>query len=98
LTGKIAGGRMHSLVQESINTMRRALNESETESGSPARELLKGMAGVLGIVLSDERAATLETQAEPHFSILNALDTVTTSTSEPAAEFRLDTWTRSSDD
>lgn len=60
--------------------------------------LLTGMAGVVGVELSAERAAALLTQAEPHFALLRALDDVADPATEPAAEFRLDAWTGRVDD
>jgi hypothetical protein len=60
--------------------------------------LLTGMAAAVGVELSPERAATLLTQAEPHFALLRALDDVALPTTEPAAEFRLDAWRERADD
>ena len=61
---------------------------SETESAAQ----LRAMAAAVGVALSDERAAALVPQAEPHFALLRALDAVIEASTEPAAEFRLDAW------
>jgi hypothetical protein len=60
-------------------------------------EQLRALAAAAGVELSPERAATLATQAKPHFALLRALDAVTEATGEPAAELRLDHWVHSDD-
>jgi hypothetical protein len=77
--------------------MERAMSEESSPKPLSA-ELLAGMAAAIGVELSAERAATLVTQAEPHFALLRALDDVANPTTEPAAEFRLDAWTSRGDD
>ena len=58
--------------------------------------LLREMAGLVGIDLGDERAGALVAQAVPHLAMLRQLDAIVDPATEPAAEFRLDRWTRSS--
>lgn len=86
---------MRSIMQERITAMGRAQmtmeSESTAKSGSEqlAPDLLQGMATIIGVSLTPERAAALATQAAPHFAILRALDTFVDPTGEPAAVFRL---------
>jgi hypothetical protein len=54
--------------------------------------LLRRLAALAGVDLTDERADALVSQAEPHFALLRVLSAEDPAT-EPAAEFRLDTWT-----
>ena len=54
--------------------------------------VLRRLASLAGVTLSDERADALVSQAEPHFALLRVLATENPAT-EPAAEFRLDAWT-----
>lgn len=68
------------------------MNEAQPEPSAWSRQLLQAMGAAVGVTLSDERAAALVSQAEPHFALLRALDDVAVPTTEPAAEFRLDTW------
>jgi phytoene/squalene synthetase len=89
---------MHDIMQGRNAAMERAVNDAEPIRKPLSAEVLTGMAAALGIDLSAERAATLVTQAEPHFALLRALDDVADPTSEPAAEFRLDAWTSRGDD
>lgn len=56
---------------------------------------LRGMAAAVGVMLSGDRAATLAPQAEQHFAQLGHLDSISDASTEPAAELRLDHWTRS---
>jgi hypothetical protein len=58
--------------------------------------LLRELTGLVGIDLSDERASALVAQAVPHLAMLRQLDAIADPATEPAAEFRLDRWTRSS--
>jgi uncharacterized membrane protein len=73
------------------------MSDSTPQHAAWSPRLLQGMAAAIGIELSDERAAALATQAEPHFALLRALDDIADPTTEPAAEFRLDDWTRRAD-
>jgi hypothetical protein len=59
--------------------------------------LLRELAGLVGVELSEERSSALVTQAIPHLAMLRQLDAVAASRTEPAAEFRLDGWTRAID-
>jgi hypothetical protein len=61
-------------------------------------ETLRGMAAAVGVRLTRDRAATLAPQAEQHFAQLRLLDAVANPRSEPAAELRLDHWTRPASD
>jgi hypothetical protein len=61
-------------------------------------ELLRRLAALVGVNLSDDRATALVSQAEPHFALLRALATVADPGTELAAEFRLDSWTRRGDE
>jgi hypothetical protein len=60
-------------------------------------KLLRELASLVGVELGDERASALVAQAVPHLAMLRQLDAITVSNTEPAAEFRLDRWTRSAD-
>jgi Asp-tRNA(Asn)/Glu-tRNA(Gln) amidotransferase C subunit len=55
------------------------------------------LARLAGVELGEERAAGLVPQAEPHFSLMRALDGIDAKGAEPAAEFRLDEWRRPKD-
>lgn len=57
-------------------------------------EVLRGLAAAVGVSLTGDRAATLAAQAAQHFAQLRYLDSVSDPSSEPAAELRLDRWTR----
>jgi len=57
-------------------------------------ELLRRLAALVRVDLSPERTAALVTQAEPHFALLRVLDPLAPPGTEPAAEFRLDSWVR----
>jgi hypothetical protein len=57
-------------------------------------DMLRGMAAAVGVSLTGDRAATLAAQAAQHFAQLRYLDSVSDPSSEPAAELRLDRWTR----
>jgi hypothetical protein len=59
---------------------------------------LRVMAAAAGVALSPERAAELVAQAKAQFALMRILDGVADAASEPAAEFRLDTWRRDDDD
>lgn len=73
-------------------------DESPVESSAITPDLLRGIAAVAGVILTPERAATLVSQAEEHFALLNQLDAIADSSTEPAAELRLDCWTTSGSD
>ena len=70
-------------------------DESPVESSGITSDLLRGMAAVVEVTLTAERAATLVPQAEQHFAQMSFLDAIVGSNTEPAAELRLDQWTRS---
>lgn len=74
------------------------MSEAKSQPNPLSVERVAGMAAAIGVHLSGERATTLLTQAEPHFALLRALDDVAHPMSEPAAEFRLDSWTEPADD
>ena len=61
-------------------------------------EMLRAMAAAVGVDLTGDRAAALAPQAEQHFAQLSHLDAIANSSTEPAAELRLDQWTRSVSD
>jgi hypothetical protein len=68
--------------------------ESAAEPYVVDPEVLRGMAAAVGVSLPADRAATLASQADQHFAQLRYLDSVSDPSSEPAAELRLDRWTR----
>src|SRR3954463_4601191 len=70
------------------------VRDSENDDVDARR--LRELARMVGVELGEERSSTLVAQAIPHFAMLRQLDKLAVSTSEPAAEFRLDGWTRSS--
>jgi Asp-tRNA(Asn)/Glu-tRNA(Gln) amidotransferase C subunit len=53
-------------------------------------ELVKNLAAMAGVSLSDERAEALAPQAAQQFALLRTLDDFNPGHSEPMAEFRLD--------
>ena len=61
-------------------------------------DLLRGMGELAGVVLTPERAAALGPQVEEHLVLLSRLNEVADSSTEPAAELRLDCWTPSGSD
>ena len=61
-------------------------------------EVLLGMAEAVGVSLTGVRAATLASQADQHFAQLRYLDSVSNPSTEPAAELRLDRWSRPGSD
>ena len=61
-------------------------------------DALRGMAAVVGVSLAGDRATTLAPQAEQHLAQLRYLDSVSDPSTEPAAELRLDRWTRPDSD
>jgi hypothetical protein len=69
-------------------------DETEAELKAIDPEVLRGMAAAVGVSLTSDRAATLVPQAEQHFAQLRDLDSIADPSSEPAAELRLDQWTR----
>ena len=72
--------------------------QSALEQSAISPELLRGMAAVAGVTLTAEQAVILVSQAEQHFALLSHLDEVADSSTEPAAELRLDCWTTSGSD
>ena len=86
---------MTIFVAYSLANERVMSDQSAPEQSAIGLELLRGMAATTGVILTPERAATLAPQAEQHFAQLSHLDTVADSSTEPAAELRLDQWTRS---
>ena len=70
-------------------------DQSPPEPSAISPEVLRGLAVTAGVILTAERAATLGRQAEEHFAVLSHLDAIADSRTEPAAEFRLDSWTTS---
>jgi hypothetical protein len=68
------------------------------EEGATSAKMLRGMAAVVGVRLTGDRAATLAPQAEQHFAQLRHLDEIANPSTEPAAELRLDHWTRPAGD
>jgi hypothetical protein len=73
-------------------------DESAADPNALSPELLRGMAAVVAVILTADRAATLVPQAVQHFDQLSNLDAIADSSTEPAAELRLDQWTRSVSD
>ena len=69
-------------------------DESSDELNAIDPGVLRSMAAVVGVNLTGDRVATLETQADQHFAQLRYLDSVSDPSSEPAAELRLDRWMR----
>ena len=67
-------------------------NPSAAEPNAINPELLRAMAAVVGVSLTGDRAAALAPQAEQHFAQLSHLDAIADSSTEPAAELRLDRW------
>ena len=72
--------------------------EAEVELTTNDSEVLRGMAAAVGVSLTSDRAATLAPQAEQHFAQLRYLDSIANPSTEPAAELRLDQWTRPGSD
>jgi hypothetical protein len=68
--------------------------EFAAESNAIDPEVLRGLAATVGVNLTGDRATTLAPQAEQHFAQLRYLDSVSDPSTEPAAELRLDRWTR----
>ena len=73
-------------------------DESAADPSALRPELLRGMAAMVAVTLTADRAATLVPQAVQHFDQLRSLDAIADSRTEPAAELRLDQWTRSVSD
>jgi aryl-alcohol dehydrogenase-like predicted oxidoreductase len=69
-------------------------DETEAELKAIDPVVLQGMAAAVGVSLTSARAAMLAPQAEQHFAQLRDLDSIADPSSEPAAELRLDCWTR----
>jgi hypothetical protein len=90
---------MHPFVPVSLSAIitRRSMSDSPPELFLNADDL-RAMAAAAGIALSAQRAAELVSQAKAQFALMRALDGVANPATEPAAEFRLDTWRRGDDD
>jgi hypothetical protein len=73
-------------------------DESAAEPNAISPDMLRAMAVAVGVSLTGDRAAGLASPAEQHFAQLRHLDAMTDSSTEPAAEFRLDRWTRPGND
>jgi hypothetical protein len=73
-------------------------DESEAELIAIDPDALRGMAAVVGINLAGDRATTLAPQADQHFAQLRELNSIADASTEPAAELRLDRWTRPGSD
>jgi hypothetical protein len=73
-------------------------DESEAELIAIDPDALRDMAAVVGLSLAGDRATTLAPQAEQHFAQLRELNSIADSSTEPAAELRLDRWARSGSD
>jgi hypothetical protein len=73
-------------------------DESVAEPNAITPEMLRAMAAAVGVSLTGDRASALAPQAEQHFAQLSHLDAISSSSTEPAAELRLDQWTRSVSD
>jgi hypothetical protein len=73
-------------------------DESEAELIAIDPDALRGMAAVVGVSLAGDRATTLAPQAEQHLAQLRYLDSIADPSTEPAAELRLDRWTRPASD
>jgi hypothetical protein len=73
-------------------------DESEAELIAIDPDALRGMAAVVGVNLAGDRATTLAPQAEQHFAQLRYLNSIADASTEPAAELRLDRWTRPGSD
>lgn len=77
---------------ETAKTIETTRYSEPAQAESPSATLLSAMAAAIGLDLPAERAAQLATQAAPHFALLRALDTIAHPSTEPAAEFHLDSW------
>ena len=73
-------------------------DESEAELIVIDPDALRGMAAVVGVSLAGDRATTLASQAEQHHAQLRELNSIADASTEPAAELRLDRWTRPGSD
>jgi len=73
-------------------------NETEADLKDIDPDVLRGMAAAVSVSLTSDRAATLAPQAEQHFAQLRYLDSIADPSTEPAAELRLDRWTRPGSD
>jgi hypothetical protein len=73
-------------------------DESEAELIAIDPDALRGMAAVVGINLAGDRATTLAPQAEQHFAQFRELNSIADASTEPAAELRLDRWTKPGSD
>jgi hypothetical protein len=73
-------------------------DETEVELNAVDAGVLRGMAAAVGVSLASDFAAMLAPQAEQHFAQLRYLKSIADPNTEPAAEFRLDGWTRPGSD
>jgi hypothetical protein len=73
-------------------------DEPSPEPNAITPEVLRDMAAAVGVSLTGDRAATLAPQTEQHFAQLRYLDSIADPSTEPAAELRLDRWTRPGSD
>ena len=73
-------------------------NETEAELNAVDPEVPRGMAAAVGVSLAGDRSVTLAVQVEQHFAQLRYLDSIADPSTEPAAELRLDQWTRPAND
>jgi Asp-tRNA(Asn)/Glu-tRNA(Gln) amidotransferase C subunit len=64
-------------------------NDSEHQV-SMTPELVKTLAAIAGVTLSDERARALAPQAQQHFALLRAIDALDAGTAEPQPEYHPD--------
>jgi hypothetical protein len=69
-------------------------DEPKAKLNATNPQVLREMAAAVGVRLTDDRAATLVPQAEQHFAQLRYLDSIADPSTGPAAELRLDYWTR----
>jgi hypothetical protein len=72
---------------------------AESTGAAPAIsvEAVQILAAAAGVELGAERAAALVPQAEPHLGLMREVDGLDARGAEPAGEFRLDAWRRSTD-
>jgi hypothetical protein len=70
-------------------------NEPRAELNDIDPNVLLDMAAAVGVDLTGDHATTLAPQAEQHFAQLRYLESIADPSTEPAAELRLDRWTRS---
>ena len=69
-------------------------DEAKAEMRVSDSDVLRRLAAAAGVSLTGDRAATLAPQADQHFAQLRYLDSIADPSTEPAADLRLDRWTR----